>query len=354
MTTTQAELTRTKLAGCLLGMAVGDALGLPREGLPRRRAARLFGDPPLRHRFVFGHGMVSDDTEHAMMVAESLCLAGEDIDCFTRTLAWKLRLWLLALPAGVGMATARAVLKLWVGFSPAHSGVRSAGNGPAMRAPILGAVLASRPETLRDFVIASTRLTHTDPRAEQGSLLIAWAAQAGALAGPVDAPGPLLAAWRRQIADPGLQASLDRIAHHLARGSSVQALADDLGLQQGVGGFISHTVPVVLYAWLRHPRDFRLAVESVITLGGDADTTGAIIGGLLGATLGEQAIPAEWLDGLAEWPKTRSYMRRLVDSLVAEESAPLPGYCWPGILPRNIGFLLIVLYHGFRRLFPPY
>ena len=53
-----------QIAGVILGTAVGDALGLPREGLSRRRAGKLFGDPPLGHHFLFGRGMVSDDTEH--------------------------------------------------------------------------------------------------------------------------------------------------------------------------------------------------------------------------------------------------------------------------------------------------
>jgi ADP-ribosylglycohydrolase len=60
------------LTGVLLGTAVGDALGLPREGLSPRRARRLFGGPPLRHRLVFGRGMVSDDTEHACVTAQAL------------------------------------------------------------------------------------------------------------------------------------------------------------------------------------------------------------------------------------------------------------------------------------------
>lgn len=56
------------LAGSLLGAAVGDALGLPYEGLSPRRAARLLG-PPDRHRLLGGRGMVSDDAEHACMTA---------------------------------------------------------------------------------------------------------------------------------------------------------------------------------------------------------------------------------------------------------------------------------------------
>jgi ADP-ribosylglycohydrolase len=123
-------------------MAVGDALGLPREDLSRRRAAKLYGGPPLRHRFAFGRGMISDDTEHAIMTAEALLLTGRDLPRFTAALAWRLRLWLLGIPAGIGLATLRATLKLCLGWSPEHSGVWSAGSGPAMRAPMIGAAAA--------------------------------------------------------------------------------------------------------------------------------------------------------------------------------------------------------------------
>src|SRR5437764_6764618 len=122
------------MAGVIFGTAVGDALGLPREGLSRRRARKLFGDPPLRLHFLFGRGMVSDDTEHTCMTGQALLRAPDDAGAFARSLAWRLRFWLLGLPAGTGRATLRAVLKLWLGFSPRHSGVWSAGNGPALRA----------------------------------------------------------------------------------------------------------------------------------------------------------------------------------------------------------------------------
>lgn len=51
-----------KVIGSLLGTAVGDAIGLPYEGLSRRRALKLLGKP-TKHRLFFGKGMVSDDTE---------------------------------------------------------------------------------------------------------------------------------------------------------------------------------------------------------------------------------------------------------------------------------------------------
>lgn len=58
----------TRLQGLLIGTAVGDALGLPAEGLSRRRVQRLY-QGQWRHRLIFGRGMLSDDTEHMLFVA---------------------------------------------------------------------------------------------------------------------------------------------------------------------------------------------------------------------------------------------------------------------------------------------
>jgi len=100
------------ITGAILGCAVGDAIGLPYEGLSRRRGIRLLGKPD-RHRFVIGRGMVSDDTEHTCMVAQALCASPSDPEVFTRQLGRRLRWWLLGLPAGIGSATLRATLTLW-------------------------------------------------------------------------------------------------------------------------------------------------------------------------------------------------------------------------------------------------
>jgi ADP-ribosylglycohydrolase len=156
------------IIGCILGTAVGDALGLPYEGMPPSRARKLLG-PPDRYRFVLGRGMISDDTEHTCMVSQSLIESGDNVDTFTRRFASRLRWWILALPAGVGKATARSCIKLWFGVRPSKSGVYSAGNGPAMRAAIFGATIDDIPKLL-EYVRASSRLTHTDPKAEFGTV----------------------------------------------------------------------------------------------------------------------------------------------------------------------------------------
>ena len=61
---------------------------------------------------------------------------------------------------------------------------------------------------------------------------------------------------------------------------SASVLVAELGLARGVTGYIHHMVPICLHTWLRAPRDFAGAVEGVIALGGDTDTTAAIVGAL--------------------------------------------------------------------------
>ena len=156
--------------GCLWGCAVGDAIGLPYEGLSARRVRR-FARLPLRHRFVLGRGMVSDDTDHTVFVAQALLRSVGDPARFQAALAWRLRFWLLCLPAGIGLATLRNILRLWLGRRP--SGVFSAGNGPAMRSAILGVYFARDVAARRAHVKAFTRLTHTDPLALSGALAVA-------------------------------------------------------------------------------------------------------------------------------------------------------------------------------------
>lgn len=163
------------ITGCLLGTAVGDALGLPYEGVSLQRAPRLLG-PPDRYRFVLSRGMISDDTEHTCMVAQSLIEARGDVHVFTKRFASLLRWWILAFPAGVGIATARSGIKLWLGAKPRNAGVFSAGNGPAMRAAIFGAAIDDDALML-EMVRASSRLTHSDPKAEYGAIAVALAAK---------------------------------------------------------------------------------------------------------------------------------------------------------------------------------
>jgi ADP-ribosyl-[dinitrogen reductase] hydrolase len=345
------------IAGAILGCALGDAFGLPYEGLSKCRGVRLLGEPD-RLRFIIQHGMVSDDTEHTCMVAESLCECPHDAELFARCLARRLRWWLLGVPAGVGFATLRAILKLWLGFSPQRSGVFSAGNGPAMRSAILGATIDDL-TTLERFVHASTVITHSDPKAFHGANAVAvaaWCAKRG-----LDCTEGF---FRQYTTLPGYirsdewDALLQRVQESLVSGVSTEAFAQEIGCTHGVSGYVYHTVPIALHCWLTHPREFDKAVSAVIRCGGDTDTTGAIVGAIIGSGIGRSGLPQNWLERLWEWPRSVTYMELLADATNRAVSSAAP-VSPPRLVPivrylRNAVFLVTVLEHAFRRLLPPY
>ena len=343
--------------GCLLGTAVGDALGLPYEGLSARRAAKLFPNS-ARYNLLFGKGMVSDDTEHACFVAQALIRANGDVRTFQRHLARSLRWWLLGLPAGVGFATLRAIVKSWFGFSPQKSGVFSAGNGPAMRSPILGVAYGHDAEQLKRFVKASTEITHSDPKAYYAALAIALAAHQSANEVMPSAEQYLLALDDLLPEDDAreLHELLQRAADAAANNEPVADFARSIGSRNGISGYSYETVPCVLQAWFRHPQDFAEGLREIIMAGGDADTAAAIYGGIVGSRVGKAGIPDSWLRNVIEWPRSINWIERLSEVVAKSGHADTrtPGYFVPGVLLRNLFFLLVVLAHGFRRLAPPW
>ncbi len=347
------------LIGCLLGTAAGDALGLPYEGMSQYRGVKVFPDTS-KHHLLFGKGMVSDDTEHACFVAQALIRSQGDVNAFKKQLARSLRWWVLGLPAGVGFATLRAAIKLWLGISPDKSGVFSAGNGPAMRSAVLGVAYGRDVAQLKRFVRASTVITHVDPKAYFGALAVALAAWQGA-AGDDRSP----TAYRQQL-DALLDGEsavefldlIERAATSAGQHESVSDFATAIGSLNGVSGYTYHTVPCVLQTWFRYPDDFESGLRAIIEAGGDTDTAGAIYGAILGARVGEAGIPAPWLDNIGEWPRSVAWIRQLggtaARSVAGEDDVRCPAYWVPGLLPRNLVFLIVVLSHGFRRLAPPY
>lgn len=346
------------LKECLLGTAVGDALGLPYEGLSRRRAMSLLG-PPTRYRFLCGRGMISDDTEHSILVAESLIESAGDVSLFEKAFSRRLKWWFLSLPAGIGMATARACCKLLIGLPGTKSGIYSAGSGAAMRSAVLGA-FASDEQQLVNLVRTSTRITHTDPKAEMGAIAIALAVYLSQSGQPVE-PDEYLS--RLQCCLQAEEATdfiklMRKAVDAVREESETVVFANELGLSKGVGGYVYHCVPVAIHCWLSHQNDFRAAMESIISCGGDTDTNAAMVGGIIGASVGSSSIPPEWIAGLLLFPASTESINQLTKQLQCVRDsgiADLPNSpSWIAYFLRNLFFLTVVLFHGFRRLAPPY
>ena len=341
---------RTAIEGCLLGCAVGDSICLPYEGIAPQRVGRML-KLPLRHRFFFGCGMVSDDTDHSVFVGQCLARNPTDPDQFARSLAWRLRFWLLCLPAGIGMATLKSILRLWCGVQFSRSGVFSAGNGAAMRSAIIGVVHSEDSDLRHRFTQASSALTHSDPKAEFGARAIADLAACVSR----DGTRPPISKLEEILWDAGEGDEWrDTIRRAVAacRSGEIRDAVTSAGLKRGVSGYILHTLPVAVASWYIHFGDFRKTIEAVAMLGGDTDTVAAIAGSLAGISCARDGIPNDWVTGIIDRPHGVAYISELAETLASGQTGNT-GFSWL-LFPRGILFTVSVLCHGFRRLLPPY
>lgn len=350
--------------GLLSGTAVADSIGLPREGLTPRRAQRLLGAAPLRHSLIvfpgLRIGLCSDDTEHAWLTAQALVsLSAMNENEFSAGLAKRLKRWLLSLPAGCGMATLKACLRLCVGVAPDKSGVRSAGNGAVMRAPVIGAFFADDWDMLARMTKCSTAITHRDERAQEGALVVALAAAMAYTANGL--PVTATSFFERvlpYVQGAELKGRLLQAKAYVQAQRSLSDFVQYLGLQKkGITGYVNHTVPAVIFTWLRYGDDYEQAVTRIVEAGGDTDSNAALVGALIGVNQGAQCIPSPWLQGMKEWPANAAFLQRMAQALATRQASAssrvtVPELPWLLLWLRNLVFLVVVLVHGFRRLLP--
>jgi len=346
-------------AGCLLGTAVGDARGLPWEGLSRRRQKRLseyLAESPL----VADWRMCSDDTDHACMVAQAVAVSAGSPRRFVSSLAWRLRFWLAGLPAGVGFGTLCAILKLWLFVPPQFSGVRSAGSGAAMRSAFLGVAFSESDPLLVMHVSACSSITHSDPRAQFGALAVALAARS-AMRGEIAEEYLFhLERFAAPFGEAGkeLVELAQRAAASAAFGEQTVSFAVSIGCGRAVSGYVYHAVPVALHAWFANRGNLETAIDAVVACGGDTDTTAAIAGAIVGAGIGRGGIPESHLARLWDWPRGAKWIEDAARNALAAADTriprPAPWLSPHKLLGRNLVFLAVVLAHGFRRLLPPY
>lgn len=89
-------------------------------------------------------------------------------------------------------------------------------------------------------------------------------------------------------------------------------------------------------------RDYAQTLTSLLDCGGDTDTTGAIVGALAGSVTGEQGIPVQWINGILEYPRSVSFLRRLADNLAEGNHKAV--FCFvQAVLVRNVFFFIMVL-----------
>jgi ADP-ribosyl-[dinitrogen reductase] hydrolase len=353
----QEEVDRQdRLAGVLLGTAIGDALGLPMEGMPATAIARRF-ERLDRYQLLGARGFVSDDTEQSALVAQCLARHPADRAAFVRSFRRAILGWFLRLPWGIGLGTLKACLRIALGLR--RSGVGSAGNGAAMRAAIVGAFFADDPAKRREWCDELARTTHVDPRAVEGARFVAELAARCVRADFGWNLDDLVVDCLPVVEDSSLKQALTRALELARNHATIEVAAKELG----VTGFVVHTLGITTFAFLSFGATPLRAVTEVIRAGGDTDSHAAIVGAWMGALHGERGLPAELTASLhdSDWIGTKAapafcgptHLRALARSLEAARagSGMVTAYSWPGALLRNLALYPVVLWHALRVAF---
>jgi ADP-ribosyl-[dinitrogen reductase] hydrolase len=331
------QLRVDRVRGCMLGMAVGDALGAPLEGLSCQQIKTHYGRvrdyvdgvqawkrKPHRWRL---HGLYSDDTQQALALCDVL------LD-YQRVDPERLADLYLALMTpkgsfvgahrGIGRSFRHVLAALERGV-PAHlTGQSTAGIGAAMRIAPIPLYFGDDLGPMFESVMAASLMTHRDIRSLSGALAVAHTVRRLGAGGPRD-PSLLFRVASDVLNDEKEIAasfgdvvinldkhgsSLSRVLAHAEsildapRDRALAALVDEANrhgaepeCKRPTMGFPPACIPTCLYVLLT-TESFEEAITEVVNLGGDTDTAGAILGAMAGAYYGVDAIPQRWIDGL--------------------------------------------------------
>jgi poly(ADP-ribose) glycohydrolase ARH3 len=300
-------IPRDRFVGCLLGQAVGDALGAPFEGLPADFVFWHSGpvgellarppDGPLRY---------TDDTQMMIGVAEALLDDGE-----IRPATLVQRFAANYDPERGYGPGARRILETvaegrdWDRLADTIFPGGSFGNGAAMRVAPVGLVFAHDPGRLAEEAAVSARSTHRHPLGIEGARLLALAVALAAQGQPLDRR-----AFYRELARDCREDEFLwqlRAARKMRDGHSLGFLGNSLPAHR--------SVVTAIACFTTSPNSFERCVEKAIALGDDTDTLAAMAGSLCGAHLGEAGVPARWVEHLEGGPKGVVYLRELAEGL---------------------------------------
>ena len=284
--------------GCLLGLALGDALGAPYEGGPIERLLWWFIGTTKQ-----GEMRWTDDTQMAVDVAESLILKGtldpDDLAArFASSYLWS---------RGYGPAAGKLLKRIARGdhWRRANRSVYpegSFGNGGAMRAPVVGLYYAEAFDSLTDAARLSASVTHAHPLAIEGAVLVATAT---AFAGQGKRRLEVLQGEAVQCELDPFVKRLEIAATWLQSGT--EPPVKEVRRRLGNGIAASESCVTAIYIALRFvERPFEEMLRFVVGCGGDADTIGAMAGAVWGAANGAARLPSDKLAKLEQCARLKT------------------------------------------------
>ncbi len=300
-----------KFQGCLIGVAVGDTLGYPFEGMLREQIYSRFNN---FKEFITSNKRLfdtyTDDTQLTLHTAKALIQgSGFNTDDIIREYVE----WLEDPPIGPGYGCISSIQKLKYGISWKKAASNSGGNGTTMRVSPIGLFYSKDTKNLKKFALQSSIITHSHPAASAGAIVIA-----SAIAFLIDKTKETefsvdeffnviissISDSREEIWDDFI-AILNKIRNSLnipleaglikfsqVGVKSPYFIEDYLG-KAFVHPYTLSTVACAIFIFLKNLNSFEDCIFQLATAGGDSDTVGAIGGSLAGVYFGKGNIPSD-------------------------------------------------------------
>lgn len=304
-----------KFQACLLGICIGDALGMPVETMMHEEIKTLNGGrgiidfiDPVQFRISgtskLKAGDTTDDWQLTAAVAHSL------IQCrgWSREGCAKEHIKELAKTvSGWGRTTKRAIADIRDGKRdldslPSDFGPNTGcGNGVIMKiAPLALFEINQNGSSLSllEKCLELGFLTHRDPRASLAAFVVALTI-CRAINRPINSKDEGVEFCQNMIRflkriEKNMRIHTNTVSERLERIFDCLDNTDRLRESVGCGCHALETAPFVIGTFLRHPTDFKQGVLEAVNSGGDTDTNGSIVGALIGANCGLGAIPEQW------------------------------------------------------------
>lgn len=302
------EINESQFIGCIVGLAVGDAIGYPAEFRRRAQILKEIGpdgitefirlkDERFSRPFFMGGadhppGTFTDDTQLTIAVAEALLSHGScEPDSLMPEMARHFVDWSRSAendrsPGGTCM---EGCGNLANGVAWRTAGVAdSKGCGSAMRVAPIG-LFYDDLDKVQDVASASSLLTHGHSAAlagaAAGALMVALALRGASPTEIYEEVDRRCSASSKDFA-----ATWQKIPKLLSRPPEEVLTEQHLG----EGWVAEEAVASAMYCVWRSPDDYSATILTAINTDGDSDSLGTIAGSILGARLGANAIPAKW------------------------------------------------------------
>ena len=300
---------KSRFEGCLLGLAVGDALGGRFEAQGAEGIRARFQTVEQLIDYPADELWYTDDTQMVIGVAEALIERGEIVE----EVLCRVFVANYVPSRGYGRGTRAVIDAMEDGrdyrrVSEKHFPGGSFGNGAAMRVAPVGLVFRNDHRRVCEQARLSALPTHFHPLGIEGAQLLALAVALCSTMEQFDRSrffAELLGVcssteYRSKVEEA---ARIDSPAGLAALGNRIEAL---------------HSVPTAIASFALTPESYEAAIGNVIFLGGDTDTLAAMTGALSGAYLGADRLPTRLVRLLENGPQGRAYLRQLANGLHAK------------------------------------